>query len=169
MVIAAALILTVFCFIAIAVPFFRNGDNSVRAWLFEFEDSSKKTDSGRTLFKQLETDYRTGILSEEDYRSQKNSLQGTTAGAVELKTEGASSLDEEIENRVAGLRGGGEAAPDDEIEENVRQLRSTSIPAGSQPAAAGSARQAKARYCSNCGAKVQPGGRFCSRCGEQLN
>ena len=69
MVIAAVLILTVLSFIAIAAPFFRNRDNSSRALLFEFEDSSTRSGTDRTMLKQLENDYRTGILSEEDYHS----------------------------------------------------------------------------------------------------
>ena len=66
MVIAIALILTGLVFWAIAFPFFRNGDNSVRAWLYKFEDLPAKFGTARSMVKQLETDYKTGILSEED-------------------------------------------------------------------------------------------------------
>ncbi|MDO8578254.1 MAG: zinc-ribbon domain-containing protein, partial [Dehalococcoidales bacterium] len=135
---------------------------------YEFEDSSTGSASARTMLKQLETDFKAGILSEEDYHAQQDSLQGMSIGALDVKTEGASGLDDEIEKRVAGLRSGGKPAEEDEIEEKIRQLRRTSTAAGSHPAATGDIRQAKARYCSQCGAKVQPGSRFCTRCGEQL-
>lgn len=168
MVIAAVLILTVLSFWAIARPFFRNGDNSERSWLYEFEDSTVRSGSVPSMVKQLETDYKTGILSEEDYRSRRNELQSAAAGGLELKTEGASGLDEVIENRIAGLRSGGKVAADDEIEEKIRQLRRNPAPAGRQSASTGGTRQAKGRFCSQCGTRLQSGDRFCARCGKQL-
>ena len=168
MVIAAALILTVFCFIAVAIPLLRNKSNSERDWSYEFEDSTTRSGSVPALLKQLETDYKTGILSEEDYHSLQNEFQAATAGAMGVEVKGVSSLDEEIENRVAGLRGGGKAVAGDEIEEKIRQLRRTPTVAGSRPAANGNTGQAKAPFCSQCGAKSKQGDRFCARCGNQL-
>jgi hypothetical protein len=187
MIIAAALILTVLCFIAVAVPFFRNRDNSPGAWSYEFDDSAPISGTGRTMVKQLESDYRTGILSEEDYRSRQIDFKATSSGPAPVKTEGASGLDDEIEIRIAGLRGGGKAGADDEIEEKVRQLRRSGKPevgdaieekvrklrrdtaiSGKQPASTGGARQAKTFYCPQCGAKRKAGDRFCARCGKQL-
>ena len=187
MIIAAALILTVLCFFAVAVPFFRNGDNSSRAWLYAFEDSTEMSGTSRTMVKQLEIDYRTGILSEEDYRSRKNDFQATTAGPIAGKAEVVSDLDEEIENRIVGLRGSGKAEASDGIEEKVRQLRRSGkatagdaieekvrqlrrdpATSGRQSASTGSARQVKALYCPQCGAKRKAGDRFCARCGKQL-
>jgi hypothetical protein len=139
------------------------------------------------MVKQLDSDYRTGILSEEDYHSLKNSFPGTLGETAEIKSPGVSGLDEDIESRVAGLRGGGKtvaddeveamirqlrrsgkAAADDEIEEKVRRLRGIPGTAKSQSGTTGNTRQTKARYCPKCGARVQPGGSFCARCGERL-
>ncbi len=167
MVIAAALILTFFCFIAVAIPLLRNKGNSERDWSHEFDDSSPGSSSSRTMVKQLETDYRTGILSENDFHSLQGSFQGTTVMAGEATTEGASSLDNEIENRIAGLRGG-KVTGADEIEEKIRQLRRTPAATGGQSASSEISRKTKARFCPQCGAKIQPGNRFCTQCGEQL-
>ena len=186
MVIAAALILTVLSFWAVALPFFSNRDNSLRAWLYKFEDSTARYGTTRPMVKQLEIDYKTGILSEEDYRSRQNELQAAGEGEVHVKTEGA-GLDDEIESRIAGLRSGGKAEPGDEIEakvrelrrsgkagvgdeieDKVRQLRRPGTSGNNRAASSGSVRQGKARFCSQCGTRTQSGDRFCPRCGKQI-
>jgi hypothetical protein len=166
MIIFAALVLTVLSFTAVAVPFFRNGDNGPRAWMYEFEDSSTDSETGATLAKQLETDLRTGILSVEDYQAQQTALQGAVEVPGGDKKADVSTVDDEIESRIARLRGG-QTNPVDDIEDRVRQLRRTPPAAPAKPAAAG-VRQKKARFCPQCGARAQSDGSFCTQCGEPL-
>ena len=184
MIIFAALLLTILSFVAIAVPFLRNKDNGARAWSYEFEDSPTLSGNGPTMLKQLETDHNTGILSDEDYRLEQASFQGTSPGLDEVNTEGSSILEDDIERKVSGLRGvktgsdddierriaglrGGKAAPGDDVEDKIRQLRRTSSTPVNQPVGA-KARQKKARFCPQCGAGVKSDGRFCAQCGEPL-
>ena len=167
MVIFVALLLTLLSFAAIAVPLYRNQDNSERAWIFEFEGDNPDSGIPPVMAKQIETDYRTGILSEEDYLAQKSSMQVAAGGGPD--TAGSEpNLEDEIEKRVAGLRGVEAGAANDEIEAKVRQLRRAQ-PAPGNLSSGSASRQKKARFCPQCGSKVQPGARFCSQCGEDIS
>jgi membrane protease subunit (stomatin/prohibitin family) len=167
MVIFLALVLTLLSFAAIAVPLYRNQDNSERAWIFEFEGHNPDPGIRPVMAKQIEMDYRTGILSEEDYLAQKASMQVVDAAGSDA-AGAESNLEDEIEKRVAGLRRVEGGAASDEIEAKVRQLRRVQ-PAPGNITSGSVSRQKKARFCPQCGSKVQPGARFCSQCGEDIS
>ncbi len=169
MTIVAVLVLTVLAFAAIAAPFFQQKRRDF--WMViggSAPDSISRRPIGNVMQKQLERDYQSGILSEEDFRSQ----QGTLAGPVTAPANSGQTptLDDDIEMKIAGMRAGKNASVSDDIEERIRQLRRKQpAAAGSQTASGtGSAKKKKARFCPQCGAMLQPGGNFCTQCGEKL-
>lgn len=171
MVIFTVLILTVLAFAGIALPFFQQ---TRRDFWSVIGVTPADTSSGHgprdVMLKQLEADFRSGILSEDEYYSQQAAFQGSAARPAESESATLVSLDDEIEKRIAGLRREQKVSTsDDEIEARVRQLhRSQGSETGSRrPSTDGSSRQ-KVRFCSQCGGRQQPGDRFCRQCGEQL-
>lgn len=167
MVIIAALVLTILAFAAIAMPFFRQGRQDIWAII-----GSKTPDvfsvRNNVLLKQLEKDYRSGILSEEEYLSQRNAFAGTPVDIAENPPKNVPDVEEQIESRIKNLRlGSSNITDDDEIERKIRQLRANPA-TNSTDRVTTAQRQNKARFCSQCGANQQPGDRFCRQCGERL-
>ncbi|MBI4295670.1 MAG: zinc ribbon domain-containing protein [Chloroflexi bacterium] len=124
-----------------------------------------KKDTTYSMIKELEFDYQSGILSEEDYRDLEARYKKK---AISLLKEADRSVkfspeDDDIEREVRRLRQGKPADADDEIERQVRRLRQTG-PANVERAE----RQAQRNFCAQCGAKVKQADRFCASCGAHL-
>jgi hypothetical protein len=106
------------------------------------------------MLKELEFDYQSGILTEEDYRELE----------ARYKKKAISILKD-----ADALEKGNES---DDIEVEVRKLRR----AGARPGVAGDAveeavskvRQTKGKFCPQCGTAAKPDDRFCAGCGAKL-
>ncbi len=100
--------------------------------------------------RDLDFDYKTNKLTDEDYTAQRHALFAQGVDVLkrldDLPTVNASPDNDMIEAAVAAIRSGG------------------------QPVELGAAGGAKARasFCPQCGEAVQPGDRFCSVCGARL-
>ena len=173
MTIFVALVLTILTFIAVILPFFRQKTHPLYAVTDEeSQELLFKRDTTYAMLKELEFDYKSGVLTEADYRDLEDrykrkgvsilkdidSLTGETGidTAIEkrgrrLRPKQPLNLSDEIEDRIASLR---QRKPDnvsDEIEDKIRSLR-----------------QSKGRFCSQCGTSHQPDVRFCAHCGAKL-
>ena len=110
------------------------------------------------MLKELEFDYQSGILTEEDYRDLEKRYKRKGISLlkdIDQLAEGP-GLDDEIEKQIGKLRRpeSKPAGPDDEIEKQIGKLR--------QPVSA-------ARFCPQCGEKHQADDRFCTHCGARLD
>ncbi len=100
---------------------------------------------------ELDFDYRTNKVSDEDYQEQRMRLVAEGVGVLQ---------------QIDALPAAGGTPEDDAIEAAVRALRGGVEPAGA-PIIAGDAQPA-AGFCPNCGAPAVPGDKFCGACGAQL-
>ncbi len=141
----------------VAQPFFarrnreqaRQADRRTVALLRQRADLLAERNRIYAAIRELEFDYATNKLADEDYAEQRRKLyvQGVE---VLRRLDALAALDESpaadpIEALVASLRGGGAVA------------------APAQGAAA-----AQAGFCPQCGTPYQAGDRFCGACGAQL-
>ena len=174
MTIFAALVLTILTFIAVILPFFRQKTRPLYAVTNEeSQELLFKRDTTYAMLKELEFDYKSGVLTEADYRDLEDrykrkgvsilkdidSLTGETGidTAIEkrgkrLRQKQPLTISDEIEGRIAGLRQRKPSNVSDEIEDKIRSLR-----------------QSKGRFCSQCGTRYQPDTRFCAQCGAKLS
>ena len=157
----AAILLTVLAFVFIAYPLFKRRVPSADVLEDEkLRELSSKRDTTYAMLKELEFDFQSGVLIEEDYRELEaryekkamsilRDIDGLGSG-TEVAEE--SEMDEEIEKQVRELRQAKSSQVDDELEKEILELR-----------------QDKGRFCTQCGARHQEGDRFCSRCGAKLS
>lgn len=160
MTIFAALVLTVAAFIFIAYPLFKQKAYSGASTGDEkFRELYSRRDTTYAMLKELEFDYQSGILTEEDYRDlearYKRKAISILKDADELEKGGGA--EEEIEAQVRKLR----------------QARSTQQPRTSEleeemEKEVASLRRNRGEFCPRCGAKAQEGDRFCAACGTKL-
>lgn len=116
-----------------------------------------KRDTTYSMLKELEFDYNSGILTEEDYKDldarYKNKAISVLKGIDDqVKTSG--DIEAEIEKQVKKLRHGKRAVADmdAEIESQIQALRKN-----------------RGQFCPQCGAKSRDGDRFCRHCGTKLD
>ncbi len=131
-----AVVLAIAVFVFIAYPLFRSRGNPVR-----YSEESEKGKGRRVradfMLKEMEADFRSGILSEEDYRALKTdyvseeSAQGKGAGKTVKMVE--SNIGDVIEKRVAEMRG----------------------KKGSFCPECGAKHKESARFCPECGASLK--------------
>lgn len=160
-----AILLTAAAFAVIIYPFFRQRLRPVDSSEDEnLQELHSKRDTAYSMLKELEFDYQSGILTEEDYQDLEarykrkaisilRDVDGLENGAGEDEIE-KQVLRQRRKGRlragaIADLRKGTEA--EDEIEKQVRELR-----------------RGKGRFCSQCGVRYQDDDRFCSSCGANL-
>lgn len=174
MTIFVSLLITAATFAFIVYPFFKRrlsaetmGTDSA------LKELDSKKDTTYSMLKELEFDYHSGILSEEDYRDLENRYKKKAVSILkelDETKEPSAGMDDAIEKEVRRLRRQ-KSIPDDEIEQQVRRLRQR--PAASTPhnvAKANAASQpGKRQFCTHCGAKIQPADRFCPDCGTRLS
>ena len=97
--------------------------------------------------RDLDFDYRAGVVTEEDYHRIRNDLAmraATLLQELDRTPRQAESLETQVEAMVRALRA-------------KRQRPSTT------------AVSRRSLYCAECGAPVQAGDRFCARCGVRLD
>ncbi|MFC2020651.1 zinc ribbon domain-containing protein [Chloroflexota bacterium] len=142
------LLLAVATFIFIAYPLFK------RRLLIEDsvdDEKSRELSSKRgttySMLKELEFDFQSGILTEEDYKDLE----------ARYKKKAISIL-KDADNLEKGIEVG------EEIEKQVRELRRSKSKAGGQPRG-----PSERKFCSQCGEKVGENDKFCAGCGTSLS
>ena len=155
MTIFVALVLTVLTFIAVILPFFRQKTRPLYAVNDEeSQDLLFKRDTTYAMLKELEFDYKSGVLTEADYRDLEDRYK--RKGISILKDidslTGDTGIDAAIEKRISRLRRKQPANISDEIEDKIAGLR-----------------QGKGRFCPQCGTGHQADALFCAHCGAKLS
>ena len=155
MTIFVALALTILTFLAVILPFFRQ--KTRMGYVATDEQSQEllfKRDTTYAMLKELEFDYKAGVLTEEDYRDLEGRYK--RKGVSILKDIDSlpknPGIDADIETQVSRLRRKQPADMSDEIEAKISSLR-----------------QNKARFCSQCGTGHRADAIFCANCGAKLN
>jgi hypothetical protein len=154
---AVSIVLAVLVVFAVAFPFLRRPKPAARLGRRAAETASGLSGFG----KELEADFRTGIISEDEYE--------------DLKQSYASS--EPLQRKSPAPKGKSESIESD-IERRVRELRLKKGGAAPSPAAPASAAQGTKRtepgasrktgVCPKCGRPYKQGDRFCTACGTRL-
>ena len=150
----ASLALAVLTFAVVIYPFFRQRSLSVESVEDEkWRELHSKRDTTYAMLKELEFDFQSGILTEEDYRDLEARYKRKAVSILRNvdEMEKGSAVEDEIEKRVSELRRGKGAKVEDEIEKRVLELR-----------------RGKGRFCPQCGTSHQESDRFCSHCGVRL-
>ncbi len=155
MTIFVALVLTLLTFIVVILPFFRPKTRPLYAVTDEeSQELMFKRDTTYAMLKELEFDYKSGVLTEQDYRDLEDRYK--RKGVSILKDIDSlpknTGIDADIEKQVSRLRRRQPANISDEIENKISSLR-----------------QDKSRFCSQCGTGHQPDALFCAKCGAKLN
>ncbi len=131
-----AILLTILAFAFIIYPFFRQRPHSVDSTEGdELQELHARRDTTYSMLKELEFDFQSGILSEEDYRDLQARYKGKAVSILKdmdgLK-ESPQNIEDEIESHVLKLR----------------QVKKQFCPQ------CGARYQAGDRFCSQCGAKL---------------
>jgi hypothetical protein len=143
--IAIAALLTVAVFAAAAYPFIRHQRTSLTTVHGNsLKELHFRRDHTYAMLKELESDYKSGTLSEVDYKTLESRYK---SHAVSILKE-LGDLSEDKPMAAAGF--------EDDIEEQVRSLRHKA-PAGK-----------RGSFCPQCGSKNPPDSRFCPDCGTRL-
>jgi hypothetical protein len=122
--------------------------------------------------RDLDFDYRTGVLTEEDYRPLRDALALRAASllqGLDRRSRQESDLDAQIEAMVSALRSQRPRAALVHSED----VGATTCPACGQRARTGDrfcvhCGTALQRVCPHCGAPVASQGKFCAGCGRPL-
>ncbi|MBI2860507.1 MAG: zinc-ribbon domain-containing protein [Chloroflexi bacterium] len=194
-----ALLLTVLTFFIVVYPFLKE-----RFQVQVAAPDDRKTElfsrrhTAYSMIKELEFDYQSGILSEDDYRELLTRYQDRAISILK-DIDGAEKVttdDDDIERQILAMRKrgpriaapvkaaapdeDGEGAVDDDIEKQVRAMRrrgSRSAQAKGVEiekeveAGAGPAplsSQGKGQFCPQCGTRHEAEDRFCAQCGTKL-
>lgn len=116
-----------------------------------------RKDSALRALKELEFDHQVGKISEEDYQRFNQRLSRQAIGLIqqlEKITPESSALDEQLEAEIAQRR---RAQP------SVNSQPPAKIAPASVPAPAGAL-----RFCTQCGAQLDPNHKFCGNCGTPI-
>ncbi len=169
-----ALLLTLLTLAFVVFPFYRR-----RAEGMELQNNGRlnellsKRNTSYSMLKELEFDYKSGILAEKDYHELESKYRKKAINILR-DLDGAHNnqqIADEIEEQVKQLRlGKAGGSPDDLIEKEVKILR---LRKGSQAGNTSAEKQApelpwETHYCRNCGAKTRESDRFCFHCGANL-
>ena len=166
-------VLTLLSLIFVAYPLFK------QKWSLaspdeddKFRELHSRRDTTYSMLKELEFDFQSGILTEEDYRDLEarykrkaisilkdvdNLEKGTEAeGDIEELVQKSrrvtsDNVDKGVEEEILKLRRAKGANIDKEVEDEVLKLR-----------------RSQGKFCPQCGTKSQEDDRFCASCGVQL-
>lgn len=145
-----AVVLAVITFVWVFYPFFRHKTQLSAAGENEkLQELRSERDTTYSMLKELEFDYQSGIMTEEDYRELE----------ARYKRKAIFTL-RDIDN--AGRDGSVEPELD-EIEQQVQKLRKSK---GKTGVLAG--KPAERKFCPQCGSQVGEKDKFCASCGASL-
>jgi hypothetical protein len=173
-VIVAALI-TVLALVYVVWPLLRPGP---ALWVVDDDRLAEligRKDTVLEAIKELEFDYRTGKLSEEDYQRFDQRLRRQAIGLIQqiekLAPESA-GLDDPLEAEIARRRKtrDGNVTP---IPEPTSKPSSVVAPRAVEPKAGEWAGElnvmgSPSRFCTNCGHRTEAGHKFCANCGTPV-
>ncbi len=173
MTIFVAVLLTLLALVFITYPLFKQKWNVAAPDEDDkFRELHSRRDTAYSMLKELEFDYQSGILTEEDYHDLESRYKrkaisilkdtddlehgGRGGGDSEepvrkVRPVKSSAVDAEVEEEVLKLRRARGNNVDREVEEDVIKLR-----------------QGGAKFCPQCGTKSQEDDRFCASCGTKL-
>lgn len=168
MIILSALVLTVLTFVFIVYPLIKQTARPAHAANDDKQhELYSRRDTTYSMLKELEFDFQSGILTEDDYNDLSARYKNQAISILKHldDAEKETNPEDEIEKQILGLRrgtgqrrpgtignSGKDAAIEEQIEKKIQNLR-----------------QGTERFCSQCGAKHQTGDRFCSQCGASLD
>ncbi|MBM2824491.1 MAG: hypothetical protein HW402_155 [Dehalococcoidales bacterium] len=165
MIIFFAILLTVLVFAFIGYPLLKPRPSTVGAFRDEnTEELHSRRDTTYSMLKELEFDYQSGILAEEDYHDLTTKYKEKAISILkDIDSVGGGSVaEDEIEKKVRELRRGNKSSPgktgpksnaevEAEVEKQVQERRHN-----------------VGQFCTQCGARHKPGDRFCSHCGARV-
>ncbi len=139
MIVLVALVLTMLTFAFIVYPLFKQRSPSVDLVKDEkLQELHSKRDTTYSMLKELEFDYQSGILTEEDYRDLESKYK---------------------RKAVSTLRGIDDLAEGTNVEEKIeRQVRELRQSQGRFCPQCGVRYQEGDRFCSSCGVNLSQGG-----------
>ncbi len=167
MIILSALVLTVLTFVFIAYPLFKQAARPKHVANDEKQhELYSRRDTTYSMLKELEFDFQSGILTEDDYHDLSARYKNQAISILKHldDAEKETNPEDAIEKQILSLRrgtgqrrpgtignSGKGAAIEEQIEKEIKDLR-----------------RGTGRFCPQCGAKSQTGDRFCSQCGASL-
>ena len=161
MTIFVALVLTALSFVLIAYPLFKRGVSSgAPVGDDKYRELHSKQDTTYSMLKELEFDFQSGILTEEDYRDLEVRYKRKAISILKDadSLEKGNEAEGDIEAQVQKLRRVKNNSLDREVEQEVLKLRRSSA----------EGRHGHGKFCSQCGAASQESDRFCASCGTEL-
>lgn len=151
------LLLGIATFVVIAYPLiFRKRLPAPSVADEQLEELNSKRNTTYSMLKELEFDFNSGILTEEDYKDLESRYKKKAISilkGIDDQAKTSDDIEAEIEKQVRKLRKGKTTASlDAEIERQVQELR-----------------ERRGKFCPQCGAKGQEEDRFCRHCGAKLD
>lgn len=137
----------------------------------ELADLLARKDRALRSIKELEFDHQVGKISDEDFQRFNFRLSRQAIALiqqVEKLTPATNELDEALETEITKLRQvQAKRRVSTDATDDAITVNGTAKPAvvTSIPAAAGETAKSKARFCTECGTKLEPSFKFCANCG----
>ncbi len=121
-----------------------------------------KRETALRAVKDLEFDYQTGKVSNEDYPAYDRALKEQAVAAIQAV--------DDYQGRQQQATAEHRAELDAALEAEIATIRGTAAAGNGRPggATAGSPDAVSPKFCPQCGQPTQPGGRFCANCGSAL-
>ena len=119
----------------------------------ELADLMDRKDETLRSIKEVEFDYHTGKLSQDDYDRYDQRLRQQAVGLmrqIEVRSPDLAGLDASLEAAIVAQR---------QVSTPVAANGDSPSPDSSEPAAT---------FCHSCGAKAKSDDRFCAKCGTEL-
>ena len=160
MTIFVAVLLTVLSLVFIAYPLFKRKWGETPSDEDEkFRELHSRRDTTYSMLKELEFDFQSGVLTEEDYRDLEARYKRKAisilkdADNLEKGTEVEGDIEEQVQKlrRVNNNQPDESAQLDNDVEKEVLKLR-----------------RSQGKFCPQCGTKSQEDDRFCAGCGVKL-
>ncbi|MBI4266780.1 MAG: zinc ribbon domain-containing protein [Chloroflexi bacterium] len=172
----------------IAYPLLRRKPASVSSSADDdLQELYSKRNTTYSMLKELEFDFDSGILTDEDYRALEARYKDKAVSilkGIDDKLEATADAEAAIEKHIRDLRRGKKPAAglDADVERQIRKLRRGGKPAanvsaeGEKPgrgdgpgAGAPGPGGRRGPFCSRCGARCRDDDRFCAQCGTRLD
>ena len=139
----------------VSLPFRKKQRKDVRAAKAEIQSATQK-EAVLSALRDLDFDFKTGKVSEEDYTSLRARLMAEAAQYIEQETEEDKKLEELIQTRRAARQ------PSTKCDHCGASIEAD------QHFCAKCGKPVTSSACPSCGKKIQAGDLFCISCGNRL-